>query len=75
MSASDGNCAVLERTADGYPVGRCWFAVDVSGKCPRHGDVREVQARFRSTGKLTDEKDLPPRTPSSGDADADGGGR
>jgi hypothetical protein len=48
------NCAILERTGDGRAVGRCWFRV-VEGQCPRHGDVREVQARFIETGDLTDE--------------------
>lgn len=48
-------CAVRERTADGVSVGRCWFHV-VDGRCPRHGDVRAVQAEFRATGRLTDER-------------------
>jgi hypothetical protein len=55
-----GACAVLERNADGDSVGRCWFAVR-DGKCPRHGDVGEVQVRFAVTGQLTDERDLPQR--------------
>lgn len=50
-------CAVRERTADGVSVGRCWFHV-VDGKCPRHGDVSEVQAEYARTGRLTDEGDL-----------------
>jgi hypothetical protein len=32
------NCPVLERTADGDPVGVCWFAMK-NGVCPRHGKV------------------------------------
>lgn len=53
-------CAVNERTGDGRSVGRCWFVV-VEGRCPRHGDVTAVQERLRTTGKLTDERDLPQR--------------
>ena len=34
------NCAVQERTADGIPVGRCWFYLE-DGVCPRHGRQRE----------------------------------
>lgn len=55
---SDRVCAVLERTADGIAVGRCWYRVNADGFCLRHGDVRHVQARFSATGKLTDERDL-----------------
>lgn len=50
-------CAVRERTANGVSVGRCYFQV-VDGKCPRHGDVTAVQARYAETGRLTDEVDL-----------------
>jgi hypothetical protein len=50
-------CAIDERTGDGRRVGRCWFHV-VDGRCPRHGDVTEVQAKYAKTGKLTDESDL-----------------
>lgn len=50
-------CAVRERTADGMSVGRCWFHV-IDGRCPRHGDVSKVQANYRATGRLTDERDL-----------------
>ena len=48
------NCAVRELTADGVSVGRCMFYVR-DGQCPRHGDVRAVQAHYRETGELTDE--------------------
>jgi len=52
------NCAVLEQTADGVDVGRCWhFAPD--GTCPRHGDVRGVQLRYEKTSRLALERDLP----------------
>ncbi len=30
------NCPVREKTADGAPVGRCWFYMR-DGVCPRHG--------------------------------------
>lgn len=53
-------CAVRERTADGASVGRCWFRTE-KGRCPRHGDVTEVQRNYRATGRLTDELDLPAR--------------
>ena len=39
--AFDGvTCPVREHTADGYPVGRCDFAV-YEGYCPRHGHLAE----------------------------------
>lgn len=46
------NCAVRERTADGVSVGRCWYALDERGFCPRHGDVREQMAEYVKTGRL-----------------------
>jgi hypothetical protein len=54
-------CAVREQTADGVSVGRCWFNV-VEGRCPRHGDVAEVQKNYAATGRLTSESDLKVRT-------------
>lgn len=59
-------CAVLERTADDIPVGRCWFHLK-DGVCPRHGDVKAVQDHYLATGNLTDERDIvrfnPPAEP------------
>lgn len=52
------NCAVLERTADGDIVGRCYFYVGPHDICPRHGNVSHAQNIYRATGKLTDENDL-----------------
>ena len=49
------NCAVLERTADGDSVGRCWFYLGEDFICPRHGNVRLIQERYEETGKCTDE--------------------
>ncbi len=51
------NCPILERTADGRAVGRCWFYVDDNGCCERHGNVREALRTYRETGKLTDERE------------------
>jgi hypothetical protein len=51
------SCAILERTADGVSVGRCWFRI-VDGRCERHGDVAAVQKEYERTGRLTDEMDL-----------------
>jgi len=50
-------CAVRERTADGTPVGRCYFHTE-NGVCPRHGNVSMVQEEYVRTGRLTDEGDL-----------------
>tara|TARA_Y100000817_G_scaffold260550_1_gene214761 strand:+ start:1827 stop:2054 length:228 start_codon:yes stop_codon:yes gene_type:complete len=52
------NCPVNERTAEGKSVGRCWFYCP-EGICPRHGDVSSAIAKFKETGKLTDENDIP----------------
>ena len=57
MPVNERACAVNERTGNGVSVGRCWFNV-VDGRCPRHGDVTEVQTKYAKTGKLTDEADL-----------------
>lgn len=38
------NCPVQERTADGRPVGRCWFHLPDGKTCPRHGDVSDRAA-------------------------------
>jgi hypothetical protein len=50
-------CAVREYTADGVSCGRCYFQI-VNNQCPRHGDVSVVQANYRATGRLTDEREL-----------------
>lgn len=52
------NCAVRQYTADGVPVGRCWYYVGEDNVCPIHGDVAEIQKRLAETGKLTDERTL-----------------
>jgi len=51
----DKNCAIREFTGGGVSVGRCMCYVGADYMCPRHGDVREVQARYKATGKLTDD--------------------
>ena len=58
MGIFDKNCAVLEYTADGEFVGRCWFYVGDDFICPRHGDVQKVQKHYTETGKCTREIDL-----------------
>lgn len=47
------NCPVLEVTADGFPVGRCWYYCYDGKTCPRHGDVSKAFETYRETGKLT----------------------
>lgn len=51
------NCAVVEETADGASVGRCWHYVGDSNVCPRHGDVSAVQARYQAGAGLTPERE------------------
>lgn len=61
MSIFRNSCPIDERTGDGKQVGRCWhFCPD--DICPRHGDVSGPLALYRETGRLTDERNLPPRT-------------
>jgi hypothetical protein len=50
------NCAIREYTADGVAVGRCWFYLR-DGVCPRHGDVKDVQERYKASGELTDSRE------------------
>lgn len=41
---SPNHCPVMERTGDGAPIGRCWFYLDKSDICPRHGYVGDPAA-------------------------------
>jgi hypothetical protein len=52
---SERNCPIREFTADGVPVGRCWFYCH-DGVCERHGDVSVELKLYNETGKLTDER-------------------
>lgn len=49
------NCPIREFTADGVPVGRCWFHLPDGKTCPRHGNVGNAVRIFTETGKLTDD--------------------
>ena len=51
------NCPIREFTGDGVSVGRCMFYCP-DDVCPRHGNVAEPLALYRSTGKLTDERPI-----------------
>ena len=51
-------CAVLERTRDDAELGRCHMPLKDGKTCPRHGDVTEAMVRYRTTGELTDEREL-----------------
>ena len=57
MKIDHNDCAILERTADGISVGRCWYYLK-DDMCPRHGNVKAVQDHYRLTGELTDERDF-----------------
>ena len=46
------HCPIIEQTADGTPVGRCWYTLD-NGVCPRHGDVSPEVSRYERDGLLT----------------------
>ena len=52
---AEDNCPIIEQTADGTNVGRCWFYLHpaVNYCCPRHGDVSIARQRYLVTGKLT----------------------
>jgi len=47
------NCPILEQTADGANVGRCWFHLPDGKTCPRHGDVSVEVDHFNESGKCT----------------------
>jgi hypothetical protein len=59
-----GNCPIMERTADGISVGRCWYHLK-NCVCPRHGDVSVAVIKYENTGKLTDENEMGPRVKPS----------
>ena len=50
------NCPINEQTADGHPVGRCWFYLPDGKTCPRHGNVEPEVEHFNQTGKTTPER-------------------
>lgn len=41
------NCPIVERTADGIAVGRCWFWMEDGHTCPRHGDLNLPEEKRR----------------------------
>lgn len=47
------NCPIIEQTADGTPVGRCWMHLPDEKTCPRHGDVSVEVDRCRTEGRCT----------------------
>lgn len=54
-NTDENNCPILERTADGISVGRCWFWLGNNKTCPRHGNVSVSVERYATTGKLQPE--------------------
>uniref|UniRef100_A0A6M3LHB1 Uncharacterized protein n=1 Tax=viral metagenome TaxID=1070528 RepID=A0A6M3LHB1_9ZZZZ len=46
-------CPILEQTADGYNVGRCWYYLPDGKRCWRHGDVEVEVKYYLETGKCT----------------------
>ena len=48
-------CPIIESTADGDLVGRCWFYLYDGKTCERHGDVSEAVEHYKITGDLTPE--------------------
>lgn len=57
-----GSCPVREKTGDGAPVGRCWFAT-YGEYCPRHGKLSNFLVLSGKKApcqyKGIDENDLP----------------
>lgn len=47
------NCPIIEQTADGDRVGRCWHHLPDGKTCPRHGEVEEEVRYFKDTTFLT----------------------
>ena len=58
-----GSCPVRERTADGTPVGRCWFAT-YGEYCSRHGKLSDylVPTDRELEYESIDENDIPVRS-------------
>jgi len=52
VEIAPANCAVLEKTADGQAVGRCWIHLLAGKYCSRHGDVSAIQQLYVETGQL-----------------------
>ncbi len=53
------NCPIIEQTADGDRVGRCWFYLSHNGTvCPRHGEVGVEVKRFLEKRELTLENEM-----------------
>jgi len=60
MLTHPNNCPIVEMTADGHFVGRCFFFCP-DDVCPRHGDVKCEFETYRETGRLTTEDKRPGR--------------
>jgi len=52
----ENNCPIIEKTADGISVGRCFYYLPDGNTCPRHGDVSSEVKIYKESGKLTHEK-------------------
>jgi hypothetical protein len=50
------HCPILEQTADGRCVGRCWYYLH-NNICPRHGDVSAAVNNYQQGKGLTLESD------------------
>jgi hypothetical protein len=53
------HCPILEQTADGKCVGRCWYYLH-DNICPRHGDVSAAVENYQQGKGLTLERDHKP---------------
>ena len=47
------NCPILEKTASGVSVGRCWLYLEDGNTCRFHGDVSTAVRKYQETGQLT----------------------
>lgn len=54
------NCPIIERTADGDLVGRCWYYLPDGKTCQRHGNVEKEVTVYKKHGRLTPEKEHKP---------------
>lgn len=51
------NCPILEQTADGINVGRCFYYLK-NNICPRHGNVEMAVDFYKKNGTLILENDF-----------------
>lgn len=52
-------CPVRQHTANRVSVGRCWLYLKHGRVCPTHKDVKDAVEKYKNTGEMTNDYELP----------------